>query len=61
MNFTAGLILIAVTIAMIVVARPANGESAPFLRVWIVGQLYALTAMVSAVIGVTIMIIAWPF
>ena len=61
MNFTAGLILIAVTIAMIVVARPANGELAPFLRVWIVGQLYALTAMVSAVIGVTIMIIAWPF
>jgi multisubunit Na+/H+ antiporter MnhB subunit len=61
MNFTAGLILIAVTIAMIVVARPANGESAPFLRVWIVGQLYALTAMVSVVIGVTIMIIAWPF
>ena len=61
MNFTAGLILIAVTIAMIVVARPADGESAPFLRVWIVGQLYALTAMVSAVIGVTIVIIAWPF
>ena len=61
MSFTAGLVLIAVTVAMIVVARPADGELAPFLRVWIVGQLYALAAMVSAVLGVTIMIITWPF
>jgi zinc transporter ZupT len=61
MNFTAGLVLLAVTVAMIVVARPADGVSAPFLRVWIVGQIYALAAMVSAVIGVTILIIAWPF
>ena len=61
MSFTAGLVLIAVTIAMIVVARPADGESAPFLRVWVVGQLYALAAMGSAVLGVTILIITWPF
>jgi len=61
MNFTAGLILIAVTVAMIVLGRPADGESAPFLKVWIVGQIYALTAMVSGVIGVTVAIIAWPF
>jgi hypothetical protein len=46
---------------MIVLGRPADGESAPFLRVWIVGQLYALSAMVSAVIGVTIIISTWPF
>ena len=61
MNFTAGLVLIAVTIAMVVVARPKNGVSAPFLKVWIVGQAYALAAMVSAVIGVTIIISTWPF
>jgi zinc transporter ZupT len=61
MNFTAGLVLLAVTVAMIVVARPADGVSAPFLRVWIVGQAYALAAMVSAVIGVTILITTWPF
>ena len=61
MTFTAGLILIAVTVAMILLGRPANGESAPFLRVWIVGQLYALTAMVSTVMGVTILIATWPF
>ncbi len=61
MNFTAGLILIAVTIAMVLIARPADGASARFLKVWIVGQLYALTAMVSTVIGVTIVISTWPF
>jgi hypothetical protein len=61
MNFTAGLVLLAVTVAMIVVARPADGESAPFLKVWVVGQLYALVAMVSAVMGVTILITTWPF
>ena len=61
MNFTGGLILIAVTIAMIVVARPADGVAAPFLKVWIVGQVYALVAMVSSVLGITILIITWPF
>jgi hypothetical protein len=61
MNFAAGLVLIAVTVAMIAVARPADGESAPFLKVWIVGQAYTLAAMVSAVVGVTILISTWPF
>ena len=60
MDFTAGLVLIAITIAMIVIARPKDGVSAPFLKVWIVGQIYALAAMVSAVIGVTIIISTWP-
>jgi hypothetical protein len=59
MDFTVGLILIGVTFAMVILARPADGESAPFLKNWIVGQLYALTAMVSAVIGVTIVISTW--
>ena len=40
---------------MILAARPADGESAPFLELWIVGQAYTLTAMVCAVIGLTIM------
>jgi hypothetical protein len=61
MNFTAGLVLLAVTVAMIVIARPADGESAPFLKIWVVGQFYALAAMVSAVMGVTILITTWPF
>jgi hypothetical protein len=61
MNFTGGIVLIAVAIAMIIVARPADGESAPFLKVWVVGQIYALAAMVSAVTGVTMVIISRPF
>ena len=61
MNFATGLVLIAITVAMITVARPADGELAPFLKVWFVGQAYALAAMVSAVVGVTTAIISWPF
>lgn len=61
MTFWAGPVLIALTIAMILVARPKGGESAPFVKVWIVGQLYALTAMVSTVMGITIVVTHWPF
>jgi hypothetical protein len=61
MNFTLGLIFIAVAIAMVLLARPADGESASFLKLWIVGQIYALTAMVSGVTGLTIAIISRPF
>lgn len=60
MNLTAGLILIAVTIGMLVLARPRRGEPAPFLTVWIVGQLYALTAMASTVVGLSVIISTWP-
>lgn len=60
MQFSAGFVLIAVTIAMVLVARPSDGVSAPFLKIWFLGQIYALTAMVSAVIGVTLIISNWP-
>ena len=60
MNMVAGLVLIAVTVAMIYLARPSDGVSAPFLRVWVVGQLYLMTALVSAVIGVSLLISNWP-
>jgi hypothetical protein len=56
-----GLILIAITIAMIVVARPVDGVSARFLKSWVVGQAYAMAAMISAVMGVTLIISNWPF
>ena len=61
MTFWAGPALIVLTIAMILVARPKGDAPAPFLKVWIVGQIYALTAMVSSVMGVTIVITRWPF
>lgn len=61
MTLWVGLILIAVTVAMIVAARPTNGEPAPFLKWWGAGQAYILTALTSAVMGVTIVISNRPF
>ena len=54
-----GLLLVAA--AMVSFARPAKGQdSAPFLRVWIVGQIYLMTEMISGVIGLTFLISNWP-
>jgi hypothetical protein len=61
MSFTLGILLIAVTVGMVLIARPAGGEPVRFLKGWIVGQIYILGAMVSALAGVTIMINTWPF
>ena len=61
MNSIAGLVLLALAAVMVLVARPGDGESAPFLKVWIVGQLYALAAMITGVAGITLVIINWPF
>lgn len=62
MLFAVGIALIALTVAMIIVARPKMDEdSAPFLKVWPVGQAYALIAMTSAVAGVTTILTHWPF
>ncbi len=61
MNFTAGLILLGVTIVMVAVARLGAGESAPFLKSWIVGQAYVLTAMICTVVGISAIITSWPF
>jgi hypothetical protein len=55
-----GLGLIAFTIPLILVARPRDGVSGSFLKVWIVGQFYALTAMVSAVAGISLIISNLP-
>jgi hypothetical protein len=59
--FVLGIVLIALAVAMVVVARPADGVCAPFLRVWALGQSYVLGAMVSALTGITLMINNWPF
>jgi uncharacterized membrane protein YozB (DUF420 family) len=55
-----GLALVAVTLLMILAARPKDGESAQFLKSWPVGQAYVLTAMSSAVAGVTLLVANWP-
>ncbi len=62
MNYAiVGAILVGITIAMVLIARPADGEAAPFLKSWPVGQAYAITAMMSAVSGVALVITNWPF
>ncbi len=61
MPFVLGFVLIAVTVGMVLIARPVAGEPARFLKVWIVGQVYLLSAMVSALTGVTLIINTWPF
>lgn len=61
MTFWIGLILVAVTVGMVTMARPADGVAAPFLKVWLVAQAYILTALASMVVGVSIMISNRPF
>ena len=61
MIFTVGILLVALTVGMVLVARPVAGEPARFLRSWIVGQIYIMGAMAATLAGVPIMINAWPF
>lgn len=56
MALVSGGVLLALTVLMIVVARPHAGEPAPFLRSWPLGQAYVLVAMVSAVSGVALLL-----
>lgn len=56
MSFAIGFVLIALTVGMVLVARPADGICAPFLRIWAVGQVYVLGAMVSALAGLTLIV-----
>jgi len=57
MHLIYGLVLIGVAVVMLVMGRPAKGmDAAPFLKVWIVGQLYAMVALVGFVIGTSFVI-----
>lgn len=56
MLFVAGLVLLVAAGGMIVLARPADGAAAPFLKNWIVGQAYALAALATAVVGVSMIL-----
>jgi hypothetical protein len=61
MFFTAGLVLLAAMIGMIVIARPSNGLSAAFLQSWVVGQVYALWVLGTGVVGVSMLLTDLPF
>jgi hypothetical protein len=61
MLFTSGLILLALMVVMIIVARPSDGVAATFLKNWVVGQTYALATLTSGVIGITLVLNDLPF
>jgi len=61
MLFIVGLVLIAATIAMVVLARPSNGLVAPFLKSWVVGQIYTMAALGAGVHGVSLVLSDLPF
>ena len=62
MNVIGGVISIAIAVAMLILARPKDGVSAHFLKgPWIVGQPYVMIAMIFGVIGVSAVIVNWPF
>ena len=61
MNLTGGIVLIAIAVAMIFLARPTDGVSARFLKgPWIVGQAYTMITMICVVIGISVIIVNWP-
>ena len=52
-----GVALIALAVGMIYVGRPAKGmDSAPFLKVWIVGQAYIVATIICLVVGTSLII-----
>ena len=56
-----GVTLIALAIGMILVGRAPKGmDSAPFLKVWIVGQAYIIATIICLVIGTTLIIQSLP-
>ncbi len=56
-----GVALILVAASMLWIAEPAQGQdSAPWLRIFIVGQIYITAAMVCVVTGVSLIITYWP-
>jgi hypothetical protein len=59
MLLISGAALIGVTVLMVLLARPVDGEPARFLRSWVLGQTYALVALSSAVSGITLMLSNW--
>ncbi len=60
MSVMAGIVLIAASIVALFLSRPRDGVALPFLRVWIVGVIYAMTIMIVGLVGGALIIVR-PF
>ena len=63
MNLIGGLILLAMAVGLMLIARPKGDEPVPFLRdrPWVIGQAYVMFVLVLFVLGAAIVIINRPF
>jgi hypothetical protein len=57
----AGMVLVAAAASMIFFARSLDRNPRPFLRNWLVCQLYVLLSMVVGIFGIAGMITGRPF
>jgi len=61
MNLIYGLILIGVAIVMLIFGRPGKGmDVAPFLKAWIVGQMYVIATLIAFVMGTSLVVMSLP-
>lgn len=60
MKLIYGLIMLAVAIVMVVIARPRHGKSPLFLGSWVIGQVYVLACLVISVLGISLLIGSLP-
>ncbi len=62
MQIIVGCIFLLVFFGMVFVARPAAGQDSVLWlsKPWILGQVYVLAALVTAVVGVSFILNAWP-
>jgi hypothetical protein len=61
MNLTSSTIMLLIGIAMIFFGKARHGEALSIFRVFVVGQLYIMTAMAMSIFGVAGIIVSWPF
>jgi len=61
MSLTASIVLLATGLVMIFFGKAKGGEPLAIFRVFIIGQLYLMSAMVAGVFGVAGIIVNWPF
>ena len=62
MPIVIGIVLLAACMGMLIIARPQAGQaSAIWLsKPWILGQAYVLAALITAVVGLSFLLNAWP-